>query len=90
MSKTNRLALLAAVMLTVVVGTNMLEANARTRFEKLRIAPAHKTSHARADRKPDRKPVPMPLMYSQRSVATEGNDDKLAEIPGSNSRNSID
>lgn len=80
MSKTNKLAFLAAVMLTVAIGTNMLEANAWTRFEKLRIAPVYRTAHAQKYR----RTPPMPLMYSQRSVAGVRGDDQLAQIRGSN------
>ena len=82
MSKTNKLAFMAAVMLTVAIGTNVLEANARTRFEKLRIAPVQRTAHAHKYH----KPTPMPLMYNQRSVATSSTHaDEPAQIQGSNS-----
>ena len=82
MSKTSKLAFMAAVMLTVAIGTNVLEANARTRFEKLRIAPLQRTAHIHKYR----QPAPLPLMYNQRSVANTSNHaDELAQIQGSNS-----
>lgn len=47
MSKKNKLAFAAAVMLMVVTGSNMMQANAWTKFEKLRIAPIHKNAYAK-------------------------------------------
>lgn len=45
-TKLNKLAFMAAVMITVVTGTNMLEANNSQKYEKLRIAPVHKKFYA--------------------------------------------
>lgn len=47
MSKKTKLAFAAAVMLMVVTGSNMMQANAWTKFEKLRIAPIHKNAYAK-------------------------------------------
>jgi hypothetical protein len=64
-TRTNKIAFMAAVLLTVVTGTNMLEASAWNKFEKLRIAPVHRKMTAY------RNPVYRPAVASTKYMTAQ-------------------